>query len=589
MTISIRPSITQPLGSPISRRMAIARILGISGTALLAACAPAAAPPISQSTNSAASPTSAAVAGATSNPSASGAQSAAAPTVSSGATPSVAAVAGATPTVTGTAIKTGGTLRTGMVGDITTTDGIYWSPNNSSTVGMCYDALITYDDNLQPQPRLAESWDLSADGTQIKLNLRKGVHFHSGREVTSDDVQYNLLRARDPKNPFAATVAAGSAWWTGIDTSDKYTVILTSDKPRPGVFDFLLYLRILDKDTMEGPDAATKVNGTGPFKWKEWVSGDHITLERNADYWDTGRPYLDGAQISIMRDQQQMVSAVEAGASDVAFLAPIQDASRLKDDPSYIVTSRHDVGQYFYLTANATVAPTDNKQVRQAISYAIDRKRFADTILKGFGGDAQDLPWPPASPAWDASRNNVYTYDLDKARSLLAASGVSDLQFDIAWATAGFASEYASLAAILQSDFASIGIKTDLKPQDNSVFTASGNGITPTYNGVRLSASAFANLSEASSQFSLSRTYGSLSNLAGFYDDRFKALVNSASTEPDANKRKVLYAQINDFLLDASYSMTICPYPDMLIMRNNVRGLGYATALEWTLRSAWLA
>jgi peptide/nickel transport system substrate-binding protein len=454
---------------------------------------------------------------------------------------------------------------------------------------MCYDALITYDDKLQPQPRLAESWDLSADGTRIKLNLRKGVRFHTGREFTSEDVQYNMLRARDPKNPFAAVVAAGSLWWTGIDTSDKYTVILTSEKPRPGVFDFLVYLRILDKETMEGPDAATKVNGTGPFKWKEWVTGDHITLERNADYWDTGRPYLDGAEIKILRDQQQMVAALEAGTLDVAFLAPIQDAFRLKDDPKYVVTSRRDVGQYFYLTANATVPPTDNKQVRQAINYAIDRKRFAETILKGFGGDPQDLPWSPLSPAWDASKNAVYTFDLDKARSLLKGAGVTDLRFDINWATAGFSSEYQNLATILQADLATIGIKTELKPQDNGAFTASGNGLTPTYNGVRLSAGAFAQLTEASSQFVLSRTYGVMSNLAGFYDDRFKALVAAASTQPDATQRKALYGEINDFLLDASYSMAICPYPNMLIMRNNVRDLGYTTALEWSLRSAWLA
>jgi peptide/nickel transport system substrate-binding protein len=553
-------------------------MLGISGAALLAACAPAAAPATPEPPAASAPPPA-------TNPPAAAAVIAPAPTISVSAT----SAGTAPPAAMGTPVKTGGTLHTGMVGDIITTDGILWQPNNSATVGMCYDALLTYDDNLQPQPRLAESWDLSADGTRIKLNLRKGVHFHSGREFTSDDVQYNLLRARDPKNPFAAVVAVGSAWWTGIDTSDKYTVILTSDKPRPGVFDFLLYLRILDKDTMEGPDAATRVNGTGPFKWTEWVSGDHITLERNADYWDTGRPYLDGAQISIMRDQQQMVSALEAGTTDVAFLAPIQDSFRLKDDPNYIVTNRHDVGQYFYLTANATVPPTDNKQVRQAINYAIDRKRFADTVLKSFGGDAQDLPWSPVSPAWDASKNNVYTFDLDRARSRLDDSGVSNLQCDIAWATAGFSSEYASLAAILQSDFASIGIKTDLKPQDNAPFTAAGNGLTPSYNGIRLSAGAFANLAEASSQFTLSRTYGYLSNLAGFYDDHYKALVQSASTEPDASRRKQLYGEINDFLLDASYSMAICPYPDMLIMRKNVRGLGYATSLEWTLRSAWLA
>src|SRR5947209_1035766 len=84
--------------------------------------------------------------------------------------------------------------------------------------------LIEYDNKLQPQPMLAESWDVSKDFKQIKLNLRKGVQFHSGRELTSDDVKYNVLRARDPK------VGAGqfnkqSNWFSTIDTPDKYTVV----------------------------------------------------------------------------------------------------------------------------------------------------------------------------------------------------------------------------------------------------------------------------------------------------------------------------------------------------------------------------
>jgi peptide/nickel transport system substrate-binding protein len=489
----------------------------------------------------------------------------------------------------GTQVKRGGVLRTGMVGDIVTTDGILWQPNNSATVGMTYEALITYDDEFKPRPRLAESWEVSDDLRQIKLNLRKDAQFHNGREFTSDDVKYNLLRARDPKNPFAATVATGSAWWTGIDTPDKSTIVLTSDHPRPGVFDFLLYLRILDKDTMEGPDAASKVNGTGPFRWVEWVSGNHITLERNPQYWDRTLPYLDGAQITIMRDQQTMVAALEAGSTDVAFLAPIPDAARLQSDPAYLVTNQHEVGQYFYATANATVPPTDNKLLRQAISYAIDRKRFADTVLRGFGGPPQDLPWAPRSPAWDDAKNVLYTFDLDRARSLVQASGLTNIEFDISYALAGFSAEYGQLATILQSDLAKIGIKTTLKPVDNAVFTAAGNGVTPTYNGLRLSAGAFAHLSEATTQFALSRTYGHKSNQAGFYDDGYTALVEEAGTEPDPTRRRVLYAQINDFILDASYSMAICPYPNMMIMRSNVRGFGYAPPLELTLRSTWLA
>ena len=281
---------------------------------------------------------------------------AAAPTIApvAAATPAGATGVAPAPTMTpNPAVKTGGTLRWGQVGDLVTTDAILWSPVSNNTLGQVNEMLIDYDDDLSIMPRLAESWEQSTDNTQIKLNLRKGVQFHTGRELTSDDVEYNLLRARDPKNAFAAVVAVGSAWWTSWEKPDKYTIILKSDKPRPGVFDFLQYLRILDKDTMEGPDATSKVVGTGAFKWVEWAPGDHITLTKNPNYWESGHPYLDGVQIGIFRDAQAMVQALEAGTLDVADLVPIPDADRLRNDPNFKTYQTHDIGQFFYAAVNA--------------------------------------------------------------------------------------------------------------------------------------------------------------------------------------------------------------------------------------------
>ena len=265
-------------------------------------------------------------------------------------------------------IKKGGTLRWGQVGDIVTTDAFQWAPTANNTTGAVNETLIGYADDLTPLPMLAESWEQSSDLWKIKINLRKGVTYHTGRAITSDDIEYNLLRARDfPKNPFASQVAPGSNWWTSWEKPDKNTIVLQSDKPRPGVIDFLQYLRILDKDTMEGPDAATKVVGTSSMMWKEWVPGDHITLVKNPNYWDSGRPYLDGVEITIFRDAQSMVAALESGSLDVADLIPIPDAARLKGDAKYKMYETHDLGQYFYGIVNTGQPPTDNKLLRQAI------------------------------------------------------------------------------------------------------------------------------------------------------------------------------------------------------------------------------
>jgi peptide/nickel transport system substrate-binding protein len=559
---------SEPDGTRLSRRTALALLLSATGASLLAACGPAAPPAPAATAPPAAAPTQPAA----------GAKPAAAVTSVS-----------AQPTAQPQSVKTGGTLRWGQVGDLVTIDAILWSPVSNNTLGQVNEMLIDYDDDLTIMPRLAESWEQSSDNTSIKLNLRKGVQFHTGREFTSDDVEYNLMRARDPKNPYAAVVAVGSSWWNSIEKPDKYTIILKSEKPRPGVFDFLQYLRILDKDTMEGPDATTKVVGTGAFKFVEWVPGDHYTIVKNPNYWQSGHPYLDGVNISIYKDAQAMVAALEAGALDVADLVPIPDADRLRNDSKFKLYQTHDLGQYFYATVNCGKPPTDNKLVRQAINYSIDRQRFTDTVMKGFTGEPRALPWAKSSPAFDAEKNKTYAFDLDKAKNLLALSGVSNVEFDISWALAGYAAEYEQLATIIQGDLAKIGVKTNLKPTDPPTFTQQGLGNNPPFGGMRLSAGAFTQLSEAGSEFALSRTYGYASNGAGFYDDQWTQLASGVATEPDPAKRKQMYGQINDYLLDQAFTMAITPYPDIVATRPNVMDLKYFLSTATNDRNIWLS
>jgi ABC-type transport system substrate-binding protein len=148
---------------------------------------------------------------------------AAAPTFAPGATVVVTSTSAAsTP-------KTGGNLRAGLAGELTSIDGQQSLPGITATVGNAYETLTRYDDQLEPQPVLAESWDQSSDGKQIRVTLRKGVPFHDGREFTCDDVKYSLLRLRDPKvAPVVGPLANQSAWWTTVDTPHKYTIVLAA-------------------------------------------------------------------------------------------------------------------------------------------------------------------------------------------------------------------------------------------------------------------------------------------------------------------------------------------------------------------------
>jgi peptide/nickel transport system substrate-binding protein len=522
----------------IDRRRALRLLASGAGTALLAACAPSPAAPTLAPANPTAAPQPAA-------------------TIASTPKPSVA-TAQAQP-------KSGGTLRLGMVGDVSTLDGHNTTPNQFDTTWSVFDRLIGYDAKLQPQPELAESWDLSSDLTQIKLNLRKGVQWHSGREFTSDDVKYNLLRVRDAKLQIP-TLRNQSNWFTSIETPDKYSIVLKSDLPRPAIFDFFEYFNQVDQETMEGPNAKTASIGTGPFKFVEWVQGDHLTFTRNANYWKTGQPYVE-TFVASGRDAQAMLVQLEAGALDVAKGPAPNDFARYRGDPAYQPITHSVSGNYFLFGLNLGIPPLDNKQVRQALNYALDRKRFAETFMFGTG-TAQSLPWPSSSPAFEGSKQDFYAFDLDKAASLLKAAGVTSLMLDCnvlaAWP------QLVSFAPVYQADLAKIGVTLNVRPLELAIWV--DEAVNRKYKGMYLANSTFAQL-EPSSTLSNGRATDPNSNNSLFQSDAYSKLIAQASAEPDAAKRKTLYAQLNDILLDESFIMVLASAPPTLVARANVTGI----------------
>ena len=479
--------------------------------------------------------------------------------------------------------KTGGTVRAGLVGDITVLDGHYIGQPNYATIWMAWDTLTSYDGRRQPIPMLAESWDVSSDSRQVKLNLRKGVRFHTGREFTSDDVKYNLLRVRDPKAG-ASQLLIMSNWFQTIETPDKYTVIIRSDQPRPAVFDFFFYMNILDRDTMEGPDAKTKIVGTGPFVLQERLPGERMRFARNKEYWQSGRPYLDEVLLLMFKDTQSQVTQLEAGALDLLVYPAVRDAVRLQQDAKYHVVFNEQSGTGYYIGANAKLAPTSNKKFRQALNYAIDRKRFAETVLLKTA-DPWSLPWPPNSPAYEAAKNAAYPYDLDKARSLIRESGITNADIDLIYSTSQ-GPEQATLAQIVQSDAAKIGVTVNLKPLEQQVWLEQVQKVT--YRGLHTGTVGFSQF-EPSSSLTLSRIWNPQLNLSGFESDRYSQLIASSQTEPDAAKRRQLYSQINDILIDESFVMVTAPLKRIIATRANLRGADFRINESATYSEMWLA
>jgi len=464
--------------------------------------------------------------------------------------------------------RTGGILRHAIPADITTLEPSSFTPQGMETSWLVFDRLTSYDQNLKPQPMLAENWDVNSDYTQFKLSLRKGIQFHTGRELTSDDVKYTLLRVRDPKVTTGA-LAAVSNWFSAIDTPDKYTVTLKADASRPAFFDGLEILNIVDKVTAEGPDGTSKIVGTGPFAFVEWAQGDHFTLTKNTNYWQTGRPYLDGVVTSV-RNQSAMALQLVGGNLDSLRTPAIDDYVKLRADPNYVGLAHPNPGTILEIGMNAKRTPLDDKRVRQAMNYAMNRERFAETAFKGVA-QPLSLPWMPGAPAFDQARSNFFSYDLDKARALLKDAGVTNLEMNAVISTAQPALNL--YMQILQTDLASIGVTVSVKSVEQAVWSDLLVNKKPEHDGFWGGNDSLTNVHPAG--IFTSPGWRTVNNHSNFESDAWNQIVTTVSTETDPTKQKAAFAAMNDFLLDQAFTTAMSTNPITILTSNKVHDIGY--------------
>ena len=544
----------------VSRRSFLVRVAAVAaGLPLLAACAP---------TAPSASPTS--------KPAAAGAAPTGQPAAAAAATSASTPAPAAQPQP-----RIGGTLRAATVGEYVNIDGHYYSPKAGLATWIIYDTLTRYDDDLKVQPMLAESWEQSSDARQLTLKLRKGVTFHNGREFTSEDVLYNFNRVTDVKIT-AGIITNFIPPETTWEAPDKYTVVVKSKNPWPAVYDWLEVVGILNKETTEGPDGKTKAVGTGPFTFEEWVQGSHVAYGKNKNYWQTGRPYLDGIRVSILRDQQSMVSQLEAGALDLAMTPGLPDFVRLRNDPRFQGVLFPNAPNFYMIQANATLKPLDDKRVRQAFAYTIDRQRMRDSVLSGIG-DVKSLPWAPGSPAYQPEKNTTYSFDLEKAKSLLQQAGVSNLELETVF-NSGVA-EQGAMLQIWQSDLQKIGVTMKLAGFDSPALLPMWHN--QTYKGFYIASDAWTNL-QPITFFTSSSVARASGNNGGYQNDTYTQKINALALEPDEAKRKQMLSDLNDFFLDEGIVYPIATNVEKCLASVKVKDIGHRRIPLFKFTETWL-
>ena len=457
---------------PISRRAVIQMVLGGVATSLLAACSPGAPPAPSKPAETkpavdAKPAQQAPAAPAATQPVAAAAKpgEGSAPKPTDAAKPAEAAKPAAEAKPAGQP-KRGGKIVLGQVGDNSAFEPFVQQPTTFPYLENLFGAPIRYDNEIKPHPHLAESWQLSQDGKSLTIKVRPGVKFSNGKDVTAEDFNFSVERAKDPK--VGALFRPQAALVTGTEAADKMTAVWRFDSPFPGAFDLLARQWIVDKDTIGLDDWKKKLIGTGPFTWEEWQPGERSLLKKNRNYFEKDLPYLDEVEVRSFGDANSMAANLESGGVDVIARLPMTEVARLKQNTNLKVFQA-PIRLFYDVLLQSISAPFENKLLRQAINWSIDRERFVRTTLVGLA-PATSQPFPSHSWAWFADLDKTYTFNLDKAKELLTQAGFPNgLEIQCLTCTAR-QKELTALAQIMAADLGKIGVTLKIEDVEPAVY-----------------------------------------------------------------------------------------------------------------------
>ena len=327
---------------------------------------------------------------------------------------------------------TGDTLVTGSIGEASTLIPLLASDAASHSIaGYIYNGLVKYDKELNLVGDLARSWEVSPDGLVITFHLRQGVKWQDGHEFTGRDVLYTYGVTIDPKTP--TSYAEDFKQVKKVECPDPYTVRVTYDHPfAPALASWgssILPAHLLEGKDITRTDLARRPVGTGPYRLKEWVAGQQITLESFDGYFE-GRPYLDRVVDRLIPDSSTMYLELKAGGIDMMNLTPVQyqrqtvGASFLEHFNKY----RYPASSYVYMGYNLRNPLFSDLRVRRALTHAINKEELIQGVLLGMGQTAKG-PYKPGTWAWNPHIIDP-AYDPAEARRLLAQAGWRDTDGD---------------------------------------------------------------------------------------------------------------------------------------------------------------
>jgi len=431
-----------------------------------------------------------------------------------------------------------------------------------------FSGLVTFDQDLNVVPDLAERWEVSEDGTVYTFFLRENARFHNGKPVRAQDFKWSIERACDPRTrSITADTYLGEVIGcrdklrgkadevAGVQVLDDYTLEITIDQPRVYFLSKLTYptAYVLDQENIErgGRTWTDQPNGTGPFKLTEFSFGERIVLERNENYYREPQPQLERIEFTLGGGSRMVM--YEQGELDMTAVG-LNDIERVTDptNPLNQELSINDTLGIFYIGLNVNQPPFDDMKVRQAFNHALDKERIIDVVYK----ETVPVAWgivPPTMPNYENPDLEPLEYDVEKAQQLIAESKYGDVsEFpDITFYVLGAGGATGRLIeAVVASYEEALGVPIEVQQTDWATFLSDLNNpdnINQMWGG---EAGWIADYPDPHDFLDVLFRCDSMQNHTGYCNPEVDALLDQAAIEQDPQQRERLYQQVEQIVVN---------------------------------------
>jgi len=470
-------------------------------------------------------------------------------------------------------------------------------------INQIFNGLVQIDTNLNSVPCIAKTWQTSADRLTYTFNLRNDVYFHDdplfkdgkGRKVTAADFAYSFNRIIDRK------VGSSGGWIFSDKVKDSNSFRALNDttfqiklvKPFPAFLSLLTaqYCSVVPKEVVEhyGKDFRSHPIGTGPFKFKYWKEDEILVLLKNEKYWEKENnvqlPYLDAVKVTFINDKQSafmnfikkeldFFDKVDGSYRD-DILTKSGKMTRKYQGKFQLKKGAYLCTEYLGILVDTTKAivknsPLRDKKVRQAINYAIDKKKLIKYLRNSIGSAANSGFVPAGMPGFDSTVVKGYSYNPKKAAALLAAAGYPEGK-GMPTITLSASTTSRDLIEFIQGELNDIGVKAkvDVNPSASLRDLMSKNEVT-FFRG-----SWIADYPDAENYLSVFYSKNRVPfgpNYTGYFNDAFDKLFEQSYYEYDAEKRYALYHQMDNMIMEHASVVPIYYDQSVVMLQNNISG-----------------